>query len=73
MKNYPDKSILECKLLCDADLECQAFDYGVDPRRDLSGGYKPRACQLQSSADKVGNRSHGFVCFALPVHVARYM
>lgn len=46
---YPNKSVEECKVLCDANTACLAFEYGVN--HGASGGYKPRDCQLQDSAN----------------------
>ena len=50
---YANKSISECKTLCSARLDCLSFEYGVH-----HGGrgslYKPKDCNLQSSADKSG-------------------
>ena len=53
MQLYSDRSVSECKALCSANTDCLAFEYGVDPRRDV-GGYEPRACQLQSGASTAG-------------------
>ena len=47
---YADKSIAECKSLCSARIDCLAFEYGV--QYGGAGSYKPKDCQLQSSADK---------------------
>merc|ERR1719410_1626609 len=50
---YADKSISECEDYCDADTNCLAFEYGV-AYGGSSGSYKPRDCQLQSSANYNG-------------------
>ena len=39
--------------LCSARLDCLAFEYGVH-HGDSKSIYKPKDCQLQSSADKSG-------------------
>merc|ERR1719461_2381928 len=49
---YKDKSVAECKALCDADDRCLAFEYGVAYGGE--GVFKPRDCQLQSSSNRAG-------------------
>ena len=47
---YPSKTVAECMALCSAEINCLAFEYGVQ-----HGGktrYLPRDCQLQNSADR---------------------
>jgi len=44
---YNDKSVTECKALCDKVTNCLAFEYGV--AYGGNGGYKAKDCQLQSS------------------------
>lgn len=50
IKLYPNKSIQQCRELCDAQEACKAFEYGV--AYGGFGGYNPKDCQLQSSADR---------------------
>jgi len=54
---YPNKSVAQCAQLCHNRADCKAFEYGV--AHGGSGGYKPRDCQLQSSANFNGcNGAH---------------
>merc|ERR1719412_208155 len=46
---YPNQSVAQCAQLCHNRADCKAFEYGV--AHGGSGGYKPRDCQLQSSAN----------------------
>merc|ERR1711871_366165 len=46
---YSDKTVDECKAICDGMSDCVAFEYGV--AYGGSGGYKAKDCQPQSSAD----------------------
>jgi len=50
---YSDKTVDECKALCNAEPTCLAFEYGVD-HGGLSTLYDPGDCHLQSSADESG-------------------
>merc|ERR1712079_863408 len=50
IKLYQNKSVMECQRLCDAQVACKAFEYGVP--YGGGGSYKAKDCQLQSSADK---------------------
>ena len=50
---YSDTSISECKALCSERVDCFAFEYGVEHGGDGSD-YKPKDCQLKSSADQCG-------------------
>lgn len=52
MQKYPDKSVDECAAICDADLNCKAFEYGA--AYGGAGDYKPRDCQPQSCANSAG-------------------
>lgn len=44
---YADKSVEECRDLCDREDLCKAFEYGV-AYGGHKGSYQPRDCQLQS-------------------------
>jgi hypothetical protein len=43
-----DKTVEECKAICDADSDCLAFEYGVY-HGGQAGSYRPGDCQPQSS------------------------
>lgn len=57
---YTDKTVDECKALCDANSQCVAFEYGVNHYAPYTqpltneatrpNGYRAGDCQLQSSA-----------------------
>lgn len=49
---YTGKTASQCKLLCDAEPTCVAFEFGV--AYGGGGRYQPGDCQLQSSADSSG-------------------
>ena len=51
MKTIPDQTVEECKVLCDADLKCKAFEYGVEYGGEFR---KPRECVLQSGDNDAG-------------------
>jgi len=55
---YTDKSVEECKKLCDDyGPGCKAFEYGMN--YGGGGGYLARDCQLQNSANSAGcNGAH---------------
>lgn len=46
---YHHKTIPECAALCNANDDCEAFEYGVD--YEGAGRYKGQDCQLQDSAN----------------------
>jgi hypothetical protein len=52
IKLYHDKTVQECKSICDETAGCVAFEYGVAYGGVV--GYKPAQCQPQSSANKAG-------------------
>lgn len=53
MYKEKNKTVDECKAICDADAECLAFEYGV-AYGGTSGSYEPGDCQPQSAgADKM--------------------
>ena len=49
IKKYPNTSIELCAQLCDDNEQCKGFEYGASYNFN-GGAYKPRDCQLQSSA-----------------------
>jgi subtilisin-like proprotein convertase family protein len=50
LERHTDKTVEECKALCEADNDCVGFEYGVDYSGD-AGTYQPGDCQLSSSVD----------------------
>ena len=51
MKTIPEQTVDECKVLCDADPKCKAFEYGVEYGGEFR---KPRECGLQSGDNDAG-------------------
>ena len=50
---YEDYTRDQCADACNADEECEGFEYGVNHGGSATD-YNPRDCQLQSSADMDG-------------------
>jgi len=50
---YSDKTVAECKDLCDADSSCVAFEYGVG-HGSSDTTYAAKDCQPQSAMDETG-------------------
>ena len=50
---YEDYTREQCADACNADEECEGFEYGVNHGGSATD-YNPRDCQLQSSADMDG-------------------
>lgn len=54
MYKEQDKTVEECKAICDADPACKSFEYGVY-HGGTSGSYQPGDCQPQSTASGINN------------------
>ena len=52
IKLYHDKTVQECKSICDKTAGCIAFEYGVAHGGATTRVTKPAQCQPQSSANK---------------------
>ena len=52
IRKYTDKTISQCKTLCSMNEKCLSFEYGV--AYGGGGGFRPKDCQLQDSADRDG-------------------
>jgi len=50
IKLYENKSVKECRVICDSTPGCVGFEYGVEYGGTL-GTYEPRDCQPQSSRE----------------------
>ena len=49
---YPNLSVEECKMKCNEDTKCLAFEYGVS--YGGKGNYKAKDCNLQNGKNKAG-------------------
>jgi hypothetical protein len=52
MYKETNKTVEECKVICDADDGCKAFEYGVS-HGGSKGSYQPGDCQPQSTASGI--------------------
>lgn len=50
LDKYEDKTVAECKELCDASKDCLGFEYGMT-YEGSSAAYQPRDCQLSNGVD----------------------
>ena len=58
VRQFHEKTVDECKVLCDAEPNCEAFEYSV-----WYGGnnpYTPRECTLQNGNDPIGCNGEQF-------------
>merc|ERR1712043_132576 len=53
IEKFPDKTVEECKAICDARNDCKGIEYGVD-YGGSSTTRDPRDCNLSSGTDTNG-------------------
>ena len=49
---YPNMSLEDCKIKCNEDIKCLAFEYGVS--YGGNGNYNAKDCNLQNGKNKAG-------------------